>query len=180
MRLRLFGILAGVALSVVLAVGGCQKTGDPVGAQLPNGSSGSPTAPTGATATVPPADPLVTIEVCGLAAAATDTTTTIFNEQMSAFELAAAREDQAAMETAAKAVNQQYVSLGGTVTQLAARAIDPALRDVLTQIGTALDQMTALSYTGTTVDQRKKLVDFTLAINNVCASATAPATTPAG
>jgi hypothetical protein len=51
---------------------------------------------------------------------------------------------------------------------------------VLTDIATALEQMTALSYTGTTVDQRKKLVDFTLAIDSACAPATASASPSEG
>jgi hypothetical protein len=172
-------LAVGVALVVVLAAGACHGAAEPMGA-VQSSLSGTPTATPEPTPTEPPVDPLVTVEVCGLAAAATDTTTTIFNEQMSAFELAAAREDTAAMETAAKAVNQQFVSLGRTVAQLAARPIDPALRVVLTQIASALTQMTALDYTGTTVDQRKKLVDFTLAIDAVCVSATVPASEPAG
>ena len=167
MRLRLLVI----ALGVALFVGACRTPTEPAG----TASTSTPSATVDPTPTVPAADPLVTIEVCGLAAAATDTTISIFNEQMAAFELAAARNDQAAMELAAKAINDQFVDLAETVTELAERAIDPALRVVLTDIATALEQMTALSYTGTTVDQRKKLVDFTLAIDGVCAPAIATA-----
>lgn len=169
----------GAALGLLLLTSACQGH-QPTGMSTSAESSPAPTTTTSATPTVPPPDPLVTLEVCGLAAAATDTTTTIFNEQMSAFELAAARGDRETMETAAKAVNQQFVSLAQTATRLAERPVEEALRDVLEEIAEALDQMTALSYTGTTVDQRKKLVDFTLAINDVCAPATAPAVATSG
>jgi len=169
----------GVALGLLLLTSACQGH-QPTTMPTSAGSSPEPTTTVSPTPTVPPADPLVTIEVCGLAAAATDTTTRIFNEQMSAFELAAARGDRQTMETAAKTVNQQFVSLAQTATRLAERPVEQALRDVLEEIALALDQMTALSYTGTTVDQRKKLVDFTLAINDVCAPTTAPATATSG
>jgi hypothetical protein len=105
----------------------------------------SPDASPSPSPTPSPVDAAATMEVCGLAAAATQTTTTIFNEQIGKLEQAAARNDQAAMVAAAEAINQQFVSLGNTFTELAKRRISPELRTVLTEISTALEQMSSLS-----------------------------------
>ena len=52
----------------------------------------------------------------------------------------------------------------------AERPVAPALKTVLTDIATALTQMSSLSYTGTTVDIRKKLLDFAAAFTKTCTS----------
>ena len=44
------------------------------------------------------------------------------------------------------------------------------MKTVLTDIATALTQMSSLSYTGTTVDIRKKLLDFAAAFTKTCTS----------
>jgi hypothetical protein len=163
----------GVTIGLVLALAGCQANPAPG----PTGTTeATATASTDASPTAPPVDPAATAQVCGLAVAATGTTTKIFNDQMAAFEQAAATSDESAMFAAAEAINQQFTTLATTFTQLAQRPIDPALRGVLTDVATALTQMSSLSYTGTTVDIRKKLVDFTDALNHVCVSPTASST----
>jgi hypothetical protein len=161
-------------LALVLAAGGCQGSVEP-GAQPPSAGA-SPTATATLTPSPTPAtvDPLVTVEVCGLANAATATTTTVFNEQIAAFEQAAAQNDQAALVAAAKAMNEQFQSAAEAFTQLSERHAGPELQLVLTQIAAALTAMSSVSYTGTTVDIRKKLVDFTLALEAACGSATVP------
>jgi hypothetical protein len=123
---------------------------------------------------------MATAEVCGLAAAATDTTTDIFNEQIAALEQAAASNDKAAMVAAAEAINKQFADLAEVFAQLAERPIAPELQVVLTDIAAALTQMAALSYTGTTVDIRKKLLDFTSAIEHTCAPPQTEASPSAG
>lgn len=147
-------------------------------AAAPTGSpSETPTASVSVSPSpsAPPVDPAATAEVCGLAAAAIETTTTIFNEQIALIEQAAARNDQATMVEAARAINEQFVSLGATFTQLTKRRISEELNTVLTEIAAALEQMSALSYTGTTVDIRKKLLDFSDAVASTCTAATASA-----
>jgi hypothetical protein len=162
---------------VALTATACQADPTPG----PTGTAdATPTTSAAASPTAPPVDPAATAEVCGLATAATDTTTKIFNEQMAAFEQAAATNDEAAMLAAAEAINRQFTSLANTFTQLAQRPVAPDLRSVLTDIATALTQMSALSYTGTTVDIRKKLVDFTDALNRLCVSPTATASAGSG
>lgn len=174
----MLGSLAlGAALLVAMFAMACgSETGTPAAAASAD-PSGSPSESVSLTPTPtePPADPAATAEVCGLAAAAVETTTTIFNEQIAALEQAAARNDQAAMVEAAEAINEQFVSLGTTFTQLAKHRISPELRSVLTEISTALEQMSSLSYTGTTVDIRKKLLDFSSAIGGTCTATTTPA-----
>jgi hypothetical protein len=117
-----------------------------------------------------PVDPAVTADVCSLSSAATASTTKIFNDQIAALEQAAARNDQASMVRAAETINRQFENLAATLTQLSERPVTPALRTVLTDIATALTQMYALSYTGTTVDIRKKLLDFAAAFAKTCAA----------
>lgn len=159
-------------LVVVLAAAGCQGSVDPAAA--PSSAGASPTSTVTSSLTAAPVDPLVTVEVCGLANAATGTTNTVFNEQVAAFEQAAARNDQAALVAAAKAMNEQFQSAAEAFTQLSERRVDPALQAVLAQIAEALTVMSSVSYTGTTLDIRKKLVDFTLALEAACGSVTAP------
>ena len=72
------------------------------------------------------------------------------------------------MVAAAEAINKQFVSLAAILTQLSERPVTPALKTVLTDIATALTQMSSLSYTGTTVDIRKKLLDFAAAFTKTC------------
>jgi hypothetical protein len=165
-----------VLLAATLAVA-CQPEANPDLSASVDPSASPGTSAASASPTPPPVDPAATAEVCGLAVAATQTTTTIFNEQIGRLEQAAARNDQAAMVAAAEAINQQFVSLGNTFTQLAKRRISAELRTVLTDISTALEQMSSLSYTGTTVDIRKKLLDFGTAIGSTCIP---PPSTPAG
>jgi hypothetical protein len=167
----------GVTIGLALALAGCQ--GNP--APSPTGTvDATATASTDVSPTAPPVDPAATAQVCGLAVAATRTTTKIFNDQMAAFEQAAATNDEPAMFAAAEAINQQFTTLATTFTQLSQRPIDPALRAVLTDIATALTQMSSLSYTGTTVDIRKKLIDFTDALNHACVSPTASSSAAPG
>ena len=97
-------------------------------------------------------------------------TTKVFNDQIAALEQAPPRNDQAAMVAAAEAINKQFVSLAAILTQLSERPVTPALKTVLTDIATALTQMSSLSYTGTTVDIRKKLLDFAAAFTKTCTS----------
>jgi len=120
----------------------------------------------------------VTADVCSLSTAATASTTKIFNDQIAALEQAAARNDQATMVRAAETINRQFENLAATFTQLAERPVSAALRTVLTDIATALTQMYALSYTGTTVDIRKKLLDFAAAFANTCAPPASTSATP--
>lgn len=165
-------LVSGAALlTIALSVTACQR--DPrspgLAASPDPSASSSASASASASPTPPPVDPAMTAEVCGLAAAATETTTTIFNEQIAALEQAAAHNDQAAMVLAAEAINQQFVNLGTAFTQLAKRRISPELRDVLIDISTALEEMSSLDYTGTTVDIRRKLVEFSTAIASTCA-----------
>ena len=75
-------------------------------------------------------------------------TTKVFNDQIAAIEQAAADGDQAAMVAAAETINKQFVSLAAILTQLSERPVTPALATVLTDIATALAQMSSLSYTG--------------------------------
>jgi hypothetical protein len=164
----------GAALLGVTLMAGCQGNGgSPRLAASPDPSA--TTAATSASPTPPPVDAAATAEACGLAAAATQTTTAIFNEQIAALEQAAAHNDQAAMVAAAEAINQQFVDLGSSFTQLAKRRISPELRTVLTDISTALEQMSSLAYTGTTVDIRRKLLDFSSAISDTCTPPSSPA-----
>jgi hypothetical protein len=169
----------GAALTLLLMTVACREQTTPPDLAGPSDTSASPSASAAASPTPQPPDPAATAEVCGLAAAATETTTTIFNEQIAALEQAAARNDQAAMVVAAEAINEQFMSLGNTFTQLAKRRISPELRVVLTDISTALEEMSALSYTGTTVDIRRKLLDFGTAIGSTCATPS-PSPSPAG
>jgi hypothetical protein len=166
----------GPALLIATLMVACQAQTNPPESSASSDPAISPSGSASPSPTAPPADPAATAEVCGLAAAATQTTSSIFNEQIATIEEAAARNDQAAMVEAAEAINQQFVSLGETFTQLAKRRISPELRTVLTDISTALEQMSSLSYTGTTVDIRKKLLDFSTAIGSTCA----PPSTSAG
>jgi hypothetical protein len=171
------GIGVGVTIALALALAGCEANPAP----SPTSSvDATATASTDASPTVVPVDSAATAQVCGLAVAATGTTTKIFNDQMAAFEQAAATNDESAMFAAAEAINQQFTTLATTFTQLSQRPIDPALRAVLTDVATALTQMSSLSYTGTTVDIRKKLVDFTDALNHVCVSPTASSSAAPG
>ena len=170
----------GVGLAVALTTVGCQRDIQAPSLGASETPSVSPDSSPPASPTPTPVDPAATVEVCGLATAATQTTTTIFNEQIAAIEEAAARNDQGAMVTAAEAINQQFVSLGNTFTQLVKRRISPELRVVLTDIATALEQMSSLSYTGTTVDIRKKLLDFTSAIDAACGRPDRTSPSPAG
>ena len=142
-------------------------------------ASASGSASASPSPTAPPIDPEVTSEVCTLAAAATTGATSIFNDQIGALEQAAARNDQAAMVSAAEAINKQFVQLAANLNQLAAYPVSPELKKVLTDIITAVNQMSSLSYTGTTVDIRKKLLDFAAAFTRTCAQASpSPSTTP--
>jgi hypothetical protein len=168
--------LGAVLLAVTLAAG-CQGGAASPGLATSSDPSAAATASASPSPTAPPVDPAATTEACGLAAAATQTTTAIFNDQIAALEQAAAHNDQAAMVAAAEAINQQFVSLGSTFTQLAKRRISPELRTVLTDISTALEEMSSLAYTGTTVDIRRKLLDFSAAISGTC---TPPSSAPAG
>ncbi|HEY7224457.1 MAG TPA: hypothetical protein VH561_12840 [Micromonosporaceae bacterium] len=164
----------GVPLAAVLVATACQGTGQAVDAAAASRSSQSPSASPTTSPKPTRVDPLATIQVCGLATAATDTTITLFNEEMATFEQAAASNDQATMVESAQAIDDQFVSVAQTFTELAKRPVDPALRQVLTDISSALTAMTAVSYTGTTVDIRMKLqVDFPLALQHTCASASA-------
>jgi hypothetical protein len=150
-------------------------TGDP--SASPSGSASASPSPTAPTA--PPVDPEVTSEVCTLAAAATAGATSIFNDQIGALEQAAARNDQASMVSAAEAINKQFVQLAANLNQLAAYPVSPELKKVLTDIITAVNQMSSLSYTGTTVDIRKKLLDFAAAFTRTCVQASpSPSPTP--
>jgi hypothetical protein len=172
------GLVVAVATAVaaVLAAAGCHAGVDPT---LSSGAL--PTATTTATATPVPVDPMVTIEVCGLATAATATTTSVFNEQIAAFEQAAARNDQSALVASSKAINDQFDNAAQAFTTLSKRpAASPDLQAVLAQIAQALTQMSSVDYTGTTVDIRKKLVDFQLALDSVCTTATATPTSSPG
>jgi hypothetical protein len=157
-----------VAVIAAFGVSACQGA-------LPLATPMTSTTPTesatpsmSASPTPPPLDPAVTTDVCNLAAAATASTTHLFNDQIAALEQAAARNDQAAMVAAAAAINKQFLSLAATLTQLAERPVTPALKTVLTDVATALTQMSALAYTGTTVDIRKKLLDFAAAFAKTC------------
>jgi hypothetical protein len=167
-------LAAGVALAVVFAIAACQSTGVPAAAPS-GGPTATVTVPASPTPTAPPVDPLVTAEVCGLAAAATETTTSIFNEQTDAFELAVARNDEAAMAAAVRAIEDQFESIAKTFPKLAQRPIAQGLRQVLTDVAKAISEMTTLSYTGTTLDIRKKLLDFELALEATCGPLTPPA-----
>jgi hypothetical protein len=172
MRLaRRVGVLA-VGLLVLAAAAACgpvpvsvvSPTADPSAA--PNGSPSASPSPT-----APPIDPEITREVCTLATAATNGATSIFNDRIAALEQAAAGNDQASMVAAAEAINRQFLQFSANLTQLAAYPISPELKTVLTDIITALNQMSSLSYTGTTVDIRKKLLDFAAAFTRVCGPA---------
>src|SRR4029453_6442600 len=101
--------------------------------------------------TPPPLDPAVTADVCALAAAATMSTTAVFEAQYDALEQAAARNDAAA-----------------TPPQLAERHVTPELKTVLTGVATALTEMSSPFYTGTEVDIRKKLEDFREEFKKIC------------
>lgn len=167
------------ALVVALTAAACDGGTVPVAQQSPVGETSTNTSAT-PSPTVTPEDPAVTADVCSLATADTASTTKLFNDQMAALEQAAARGDQAAMVAAAGAINKRFMSLGATLTQLATRPVSPALRAVLTDIATALAQMSSLAYTGTTVDIRKKLLDFAAAFAKVCAPATTASGSPSG
>jgi hypothetical protein len=171
--------LAG-ACAVVLTVAGCDAGGAPTDMSVSGAASPSVTASVETSPTPPPVDPAATAEVCGLASAATDTTTEIFNEQIAALEQAAASSDQAAMVAAAEAINEQFADVAETFTDLATRPISPELQVVLTDIATALTEMSSLAYTGTTVDIRRKLLDFTSAIERTCTPPTTGASPTAG
>ncbi len=159
-----------VALLAVLTTTACNGS-TPRAAQPPVVEPTASASPSpSASPTPPPLDPAVTADVCSLAAAATTSTTKVFNDQLAALEQAAARNDQSAMVAAAEAINKQFVSLAAILTQLSERPVASALKTVLTDIATALTQMSSLSYTGTTVDIRKKLLDFAAAFNKTCTS----------
>jgi hypothetical protein len=172
-RLAIGAILVLLAVTVVA----CNDPGPgPSMAAVESSQSTSPSP--SASPTEPPVDPAATVEVCGLASTASVATTTIFNEQIAALEQAAAQGDQAAMLAAAEAINQKFVDLAETMTRLANRPVAAELRTVLTDIASALTDMSALSYTGTTVDIRKKLLDFAAAITRVCAPPTSATASP--
>jgi hypothetical protein len=169
-----------IVLALTLTATACTQP-VPVADQSPTASTSPATSLSPSPSpTTPPEDPAVTADVCSLASAATSSTTKIFNDQIAALEQAAARNDQATMVRAAETINRQFANLAATLTQLAARAVSPALRTVLTDIATALTQMYALSYTGTTVDIRKKLLDFAAAFTSTCAPPASASATPSG
>lgn len=135
----------------------------------------SPTAsptPTSAAATpsptAPPVDPVLTKQICAAAAKATADGTKVFNDQLAALEQAAAKNDQAAMVAAAEAINKQFTDLASALGVLAQQPVSPAVKVVLSDVSTALTEMASLSYTGTTVDIRKKLLDFAAAFGKTC------------
>jgi hypothetical protein len=174
---RLAGVV-GAGLLVVLAGVACgpvpvavvTPTSDP--AVSPSGTPSATPSPT-----PPPVDPAVVLEACSLASAATSGATKVFNDQIAALEQAAARNDQVAMVTAAEAINKEFVGLAATLSQLAQRPVSPELKTVLTDVAAALTQMSSLAYTGTTVDIRKKLLDFAAAFNRTC-TPPSPSPTP--
>jgi hypothetical protein len=168
---RLAGVVV-AGLLVVLAGVACGPV--PVAVVTPTTEPGlSPSETPSATPspTPPPADPAVVLEVCTLASTATAGGTHIFNDQIAALEQAAARNDQVAMVAAAEAINKEFVGLAATLSQLAQRPISPELKTVLTDVAAALTQMSSLAYTGTTVDIRKKLLDFAAAFTRTCTPA---------
>ena len=164
---------------VALTAAACHRS-VPVATEAPSPDATASASPSvSLSPTSPPEDPAVTADVCNLASAATAGTTKIFNDQIAALEQAAARNDQATMVTAAQTINRQFANLAATMTQLAERPVSPALRTVLTDVATALTQMYALSYTGTTVDIRKKLLDFAAALAKTCAPPPPASASPA-
>jgi hypothetical protein len=165
---RLAGVVA-AGLLVMLAGVACGPV--PVSVVTPTtdpGLSPSETPSPTPSPTPPPVDPAAVLEACSLASTATSGATKSFNDQIAALEQAAARNDQTTMITAAEAINKQFVDLGTTLTQLAQRPVSPELKTVLTDVAAALTQMSSLAYTGTTVDIRKKLLDFAAAFTRTC------------
>lgn len=170
MRVARWVGVAAVGLVAVLAAVGCGPAA-PVAVVSPTSEpavspsdSPSPTP----SPTPPPVDPAVVLEACSLATTATAAATRSFNDQIAALEQAAARNDQTTMITAAEAINKQFVDLGTQLGQLAQRPVSPELKTVLTDVAAALAQMSSLAYTGTTVDIRKKLLDFAAAFGRAC------------
>jgi flagellin-specific chaperone FliS len=177
-RLRL-ALVAG-AFAGLIVVAGCSPAPAAVDA-APTGSptgSESPTPTASPAPTAPPVDPAVTYEVCTQASNATAATTALFNEQIAALEQAAARNDQAGMVTAAEAINKQFQALSAALATMAQRQIGDELKKILTDISEALAEMASLSYTGTTVDIRKKLLDFAAAFTTACVPPGSPTPTP--
>jgi hypothetical protein len=175
MRWGLRVLAMGITLSVSMALAACDDNAGRA-MQLPTSSeTASPSSAASPSPTPSPSqtvDPAATAEVCGLSKTSMTTTVNIFNAQMAAFEQAAAHGDNPAMLNAAKAINEQFVSLANTFTQLAKRDVSNELRTVLTDISTALTEMSSLTYVGTTTDIRKKLTDFTAALDSTCATPT--------
>jgi hypothetical protein len=173
-------LAAASVLAVALLTSGCQAGTVPIDHASPLGEPPATTSPSPtATATLPPADPVVTADACTIAANATQATTQVFSEQMGKLEEAAARKDQAAVVAAAAAINAQFQSLATTLTELAKRQVTPALKTALLDVAQALTQMASPSYTGTSVDILKKLADFAAAFASACAPPTSASPVPA-
>ena len=157
-------VLAGLLATVAA---GCSPVPAAVEGPLPTGSaSASPSLSPSPTA--PPVDAAVTLDVCNQVSAASVAVTKVFKDQMAAIEQAAAHNDQASMVTAAETINTQFVTVAAAFRDLAKLAIPPELKTVLTDIATALTQMSSVAYAGTTVDILKKLNDFDLALTPIC------------
>lgn len=170
-------VIAMVVATATLAAG-CQGS-DPTTTAMPTISPSESVSPSPSASPTPsPLDPAVTSDVCSLAAAANASTTRVFNDQIAALERAAADENQAGMVAAAETINRQFVSLAAILTQLSERPVSPELKTVLTEIAEALTDMSSLSYTGTTVDIRKKLLDFAAAFTSTCTPPGSASPTP--
>jgi hypothetical protein len=162
-----------LSVASILLVGlfttACQNGAVPVDHSTPLADPASASPQAQSSPTPPPADPVTTADVCAIAGNGTQATTQIFIAQMATIEEAAAHNDQAAVVAAAAAINAQFQGLAATLTELAKRQITPELRTALTDVATALTQLAAPSYTGTSVDILKKLADFAAAFDAACA-----------
>lgn len=176
-RTRLAATMA-AAVMAMLTTAACQGS-NPVASGSPSVDPSVSASPSpSASPTPPPLDPAVTADVCALAAAATMSTTAVFEAQYDALEQAAARNDAAAMVAASETINKQFVSLAAILTQLAERHVAPELKTVLTGVATALTEMSSPFYTGTEVDIRKKLEDFKDLFRKTCAPPASASPTP--
>jgi hypothetical protein len=108
--------------------------------------------------------------VCTEATAATAAATAVINDQLGILEQAAAAGDQARMVAAAEIINTQFRTLSATFALRSQTLTSPALNRTLIDVSEALAEMASPRYTGTMVDIKKKMIDFSAAFTAVCAT----------
>jgi len=110
------------------------------------------------------------VTVCTEASAAVAASTAVINDQLATLEQAAAAGDQTRMVAAAEIINTQFRTLSATFALRAQTLTNPGLNKTLVDVSDALAEMASPRYTGTMVDIKKKMIDFSVAFAGVCAT----------